>query len=987
MVMAIRLVLTAGDLWRESAEAWLRSVEAWRDPRPTVVLTPQRAQGFYLRGRLVEQGHALLGVRFWTPSDARGFLTGILRIAPRAATLGEQSLLARSCAEKLLRAPDADDEASLRSVAQDPAPFLRAYDLLVGAGWSPVSDGAVYGRRLAADFEAALQTANATTQATLHQLLREAEPKHPAPLARVLVLGFNATHWPLWDLLQAVCRQADDVQVALEQAGEFGASLDDLWIGSWESFAGTDYTFPETEPAPDGPFAALATAYESGEATGAADAEIHFVATAELATQASALVLQALDYLRRPECTRLGLVFAEPDALALRVMERLRALDVPVDDGTGAIQPGLFESRPWQTWLDLQEEPTVRRLIAWLRACEAEGRASGLQASVAASRAANLIDRALGLSMVDQLDFLSRQLEGEGTDSQTVAAFLRKLIILPEEGILAGYLATTRETLRRLGWDDLLALVPENAPPGLEGTAISRRGYLAWLRDIADSRERVRSGNHFYGKVHLLLYGQLAGQRWSHLILTGLNEGVWPRLAEGDAFGSRHELAELNASARLLNRAGALQGAQGEGHESAAPGHGHCLLPLERHDLALRDLCRTLRATSHGLCLAARTQDQGRNLLPSDFFSHAWQIRTGQVLDETLFRDLAAKTQNRCQEHAALFPPALSDPQKIERTKIAFDARRDPATPFGRYQFAFATAPESPIQLSCKEWENALAHPAEVWLARVVGVGPWPEGRLNWNLSLGTWTHRWLSGVVKAEPPADEFTARVRASAQRDGKAIQKRAREAGIDLYPWWQQMWNQVGAVSAALAQVLAPELAGKRALAEIDLPRPLDLALPGATRADFAARGRLDLLLIEPASGAVSPESLDLTGCTAWVIDFKTGVASDLTEKKLQRGQGVQIALYGLALRARGAAGVAMSVLTPGAKLKRQLTEAGLLGMGEPFRTLEAMHRHGVFGQSASEDREHGHAPDYPMTTRTVSREVLQAKWALERGGEGA
>ena len=95
------------------------------------------------------------------------------------------------------------------------------------------------------------------------------------------------------------------------------------------------------------------------------------------------------------------------------------------------------------------------------------------------------------------------------------------------------------------------------------------------MRDVGDSRERRRAGNHFYGKVHLLVYGQLAGQRWTHLIFTGLNEGIWPRLMEGDAFGSRYEVAELNARARLLNRVGTGRGAQGEGHETVAPGRGH----------------------------------------------------------------------------------------------------------------------------------------------------------------------------------------------------------------------------------------------------------------------------------------------------------------------------------------------------------------------------------------------------------------------------
>jgi hypothetical protein len=36
---------------------------------------------------------------------------------------------------------------------------------------------------------------------------------------------------------------------------------------------------------------------------------------------------------------------------------------------------------------------------------------------------------------------------------------------------------------------------------------------------------------------------------------------------------------------------------------------------------------------------------------------------------------------------------------------------------------------------------------------------------------------------------------------------------------------------------------------------------------------------------------------------------------------------------------------------------------------------------------EDRDHGFAPDYPMTTRSIPREVLEAKWEIERGGEGA
>jgi hypothetical protein len=983
--MAIRLVLT-DDAWRDAAGPWLRNIEAWLDPRPTVVLTPNRAQGFYLRGRLVAEGRALLGVRFWTPSDARSFLRGVACPQARAATQDEQSLIARACAEKLLRAKTGDDETTLRSVAQDPSAFLRGYDLLLGAGWRPSRDGAAYGKRLAAQFEATLREAKLLTQSGLHRALRDAVPLPPPPVVRVLMLGFNAAHWPLWDLLQAVCRFAENVEVALDPPGLFGEELDNLWIGSWESFAGTSYDIPESESTEPAPIESLAHSYESGAPTTNPGSEIHFLATSDLGTQVRAVTLQVLDYLRQPRCTRLGIAFPEADALALGVAAQLRELAIPVNDGLGALQPGPFETRPWQTWLDLQEEPTVRRLIAWLRACEAAGRSYGLP-SLSATRAARLIDHALGMSMVDNLDFLARQMETEGGEAPMLADFLHKRIALPDESTPAAYLSATREALRRVDWDDLLALLPEESPAALHDIVISRRSYLAWLREIGDSQERVRpDGNHFYGKVHLLVYSQLAGQAWSHLVLTGLNEGVWPRLFEAGAFGSRYELTELNTRARVLNRSSSRQGAQGEGHETVAPGHGHCLLPIERHDLALRDLCSALRATSEAVCMAARTIEQGRNLLPSDFFSHAWQVKTGRVLDDAMFRELAKKTAKRCREHASLFPPRPAEPQEIEPTRAAYQARHDLKQPFGRYEFSYVTPPAKPIELSCKEWETALAHPSGVWLSEIVGVDAWPEGNLRWKMSLGTWTHRWLNLALKEAGDADGLGARVRAAAERDWKAVQKRAREAALELYPWWAQMWNQAQSISLSLAQGLVPHLTGRKALTEISLPNGIIIALPGAPRADFALRGKLDLILLEPATSAASTPELELAGCNAWVVDFKTGTAAALSESRLAKGQGLQIALYGLALRARGADPVALSILTPATELKSQMTVDKLLAMDQPFRAIDAMHRTGVFGQSPAEDDEHGHAPDYPMTTRSISRDVLEAKWTRARG-EGA
>src|SRR5476651_1923139 len=143
---ATRLYFTASveEQWRAAAGPWLRerAGTAWKNPKPTVVLTPSRAESFYLRSRLVEEGISFLGLRFWTPSDARKFLLREILPEIGSATQAELRLVARACAEKLARQTGADN-ATLTSVVREPGAFLRAYDLLLGAGWDPSCEGAI----------------------------------------------------------------------------------------------------------------------------------------------------------------------------------------------------------------------------------------------------------------------------------------------------------------------------------------------------------------------------------------------------------------------------------------------------------------------------------------------------------------------------------------------------------------------------------------------------------------------------------------------------------------------------------------------------------------------------------------------------------------------------------------------------------------------------------------------------------------------------
>lgn len=933
-----------------------------------------------MRSRLVREGISFLGMRFWTPSDVRTFLLGEISPGVRLATRPELRLLARMSAEKLARN---SAEPTLSSVERDPELFLRAFDLLLAAGWEPSKSGPAYGRELAREMERTLKERKILTQAGLHRLLKRHDFSEPL-MANLLLIGFNAAHWPLWDLLRATVAASKKTTLALLAPRVFAGEIDQLWIGSWEEEAGEPAEFAQSDKAAEmEPFADWTGAYERGASIDARDCDFAFLANPDLEGQVEAVVLKALDYLGRDSCRRLGIVFPEENALALGVAEKLRQLGVPLDDGTGYLEPGLFERRAWPAWLKLQEEPGVERLIEWVRACEAEGLSYGTD--LPARELADLVDRALGETLIDELSFLSRYLEENSKHGSTrkTAELLRTRIQLPESGTFSEFWTLTQKAMQELGWIDYLG--PIEPPEWLRSAnwSFSRRTYIEWLRESADSRQRTRGpgGNHFYGKVHLLIYAQMSGQTWTHLILTGLNEGYWPRVFESGAFGSRHELTELNRQARALNRSGTRQGAQGAGHEAVQADHGYCILPLERHDLALRDLCAAVESTSHSVCFAAMTTEAGRGLLPSDLFAHAYQSKTGRTLDEATFSLLAKATGEWCRKQTELLRAPIdkkSQRPDVSATQIAYQARRDPVQPFGPYEFAFATLPAEPIQLSCKEWEDAWHHPASVWLKKIIGVSAWPEGQLGWSRAVGTWVHRWLNSALnigRERGDVNDLPALLRAAADREAQRI-------GAPLYPWWKHVWGEARAIALGLGEELVPHLRERLFLSEYKIPKDRSIALPGTDRADFELRGKIDLLLIEP-NAAFDPASGNFSSCSCWVIDFKTGSAKNLTPSKLEKGIGLQPMLYALAIRAAGAESIAVSLQTFDTSLKPQVqieqVEAGV----QLFRSLDRLHRAGIFGMRPDLESDYGFAPSYPMATRPVDSGVLETKWALVHG----
>jgi len=246
--------------------------------------------------------------------------------------------------------------------------------------------------------------------------------------------------------------------------------------------------------------------------------------------------------------------------------------------------------------------------------------------------------------------------------------------------------------------------------------------------------------------------------------------------------------------------------------------------------------------------------------------------------------------------------------------------------------------------------------------------------------------HRWLMLALQTcarEKNTENFLRWLREQADTAPVRAGELAARAGTELYPWWNHVHGQARAIALGLGEALAPHLHEHYFLSEFRLPPDVRVSLPGVAESDFSLRGQIDLLLIETGAAPFDPAHGVFDHAPHWVIDFKTGSAKNLTEKKLENGIGLQAVLYALAVRALGSGPVAVSLHTFDAPLKKQVQIDQVLTHTALFQSLDRFSRMGIFGMRADASNEYGFAPGYPMATRGISAEILEAKWALVHG----
>lgn len=1022
MNASLRIAQSPRDAWEGAIRDWFQKTCAvsWKQTLPSLVVVPTRGQAHALKARLLQDAQSNLGLHFITPAGLRDLLIGA---TDRRLPLREHlRLLLAIAAEETLRESAAQesnaDSLAAKAVVRAPDHLLRTLDRLEMAGWNFDALQLPSFQPIVRRFREQLRACDFTLVAKFDREAMAQSAARPPIFGNLLISGFDAAHWSHWFLLRAAVEAAEKAMVVLEYPRENLSSIDACWIGSWEEALG------EAKPISAAVNKTSDSLFSEAEMQGVAvrPANCSFVVGTDASEQAEAVALTCLRFLGDEKCTRVGVIFAGAGSLPRLVASALAKLSIPHNDGFGHPVPGLFESAEWRAWLQLQRGPRINSLIRFLSALRTREK---LFPELTLPRFEHTLRSAHSQILIDDLALLQQFCAADpGEKMQEVASVLSLIQFLPARGSFSEFLDATGNAFARLKWAQhwMEVAACSRRPVGgvaneittdpalptgkrLQGIAnitaeFSRTLFLRWLEEIAStfSAGRDPAGDHPYARVQLLTVAQAQGQEWSHLIFAGWNEGSWPPPEKGE-FAREEEIENFNRGIQQLNRRAAKQGSQGEGHTTVRENQSLYLGPSEHRQIALRQFHTLIESATEGIAIGASLVQESapdRFWNPSELFSQLYQETHRRPLTQATMKELQRATAAWLQSAGTQIKRTPAPPPDVSQTRLAYDARRDPAAASGIYDFALRLPAERIPILSVSEFEALLKSPALVWLKKYLGVEGAEDDTNPWSAATGQWVHHWLANVAGAGadvekkfmriPDGTGIDLRIRAAAEEKYTEIKRLCHSVGKSMPDWWNSGWQNAFCLARVLGAKLATVEDWPWMAAEwtIDGEEPVRVA----ENASLLFRGRIDLLLARHEGSSLETDEL-------WILDYKTGVnkkalvpAREDTEKrksqlhkKLLDGTALQLALYGLAARQLGARSVFLSLLSPAVKpVAPQLSVEQMDAEADIFRELARMQQTGVFGMYGMLRSPWAFTRQYPLATLAVEQEILEQRWEL-------
>lgn len=984
--VALHLGISLSEAWPEVILPWFERVARSRSRSSTIfpaVITPSPSYAQFLRRRLISRGVSLLHVRFFTPTQVRDALRE--HHDSRRVSLPQHlrlllSIAAEECAIDFASDGDNAAVAIASAIAREPQQLLLAIEHLHVAATNSAEVLAGPLAKIAMRFDALVKSCGWLLP-NEEDLLLLKQAAHRERFSDLFVAGFDGAHWPFWNVLRAAVAAAGNATVVLHQPRFEAADLDSTWISSWEEHFGSTGQVA-AEPGEQLPlrFDAVAAARPAAkeQPPAAPPSRVHFLIGRQTSEQARAVVALAIAFLSEPECNQVAIVLPGPGGLARLVASWLERLSIFHNDTIAHQMRGAFDDEEWRAWLELQQRPQLGPLLNFLDHSEVT---LASFAPLSRGKVRDTLERACGDILINSVDVLHeycRRRSEFGTFA-AIANGLRTVRFLQANATLDDFLTDTGAIFRGLKWEQRYAEL-QRLTRGWSGnldSALTREQFLRWLTEIFADSARARDvyGSHPYARVQLLSYDDAASESWSHVILAGLNEGVWPRAESNAPFVSNDEIARLNRRNQRQSRFG-------EGQQCVRDSASLCLSSTDGRAIGLRRILELVESATCAIGVAAdryghSPREQAVN--PSEFFARLFYEAYGRALSQHEIENIHEQTQQWLAGHT-MFDWPTAEATEIEQTITAYRARRADNT-FGPFEFAFQAESPPPRQpsMSASDLGNALKRPALVWMKVFLGVAAndWTGG--SWNLATGQWVHRWLA-TIGAEPgenkfvnrpPFDETVTRVLTAADLFQSEIVSILDSNGRSLPDWWRSGWRNARHVAAGLARQIGG-LSGWPALAtewKLNQSQPILLG----DEHELRVRGRIDVILARPNRR----EGL-------WIVDYKTGEAKPLHAKaaelraQLAGGDGIQICIYALALR-QSADLIWASVLPSDVNLEPNVDLNSIMQQQPIWEELTRMQKTGIFGMLGELRSEFSFTGTYPLATLAVDRHLLAQKWS--------
>jgi hypothetical protein len=966
------------EAWDDAIAPWFERVVpgAWKHPLPSLVVVPTRGHVNDLKMRLITKGSSHLGLQFATPASLRALLARDDAAPP--AEREHLRLLLAIAASEIENRPNDSEALAAKAVARAPALLLRALDRLETAGWKFQELGLSSFAPVVQRFNELLKKCGLVLPGEADRKRLQERARDRPEFSHVLITGFDGAHWAEWFLLRSAVALAENATIVLEEPRQNFSDVDLCWIGSWEEVCG------EARRSPRATTSLGDSLFSEMEMRGGVETakRFDFLIGTNFSEQAEAITRQCVRYLADEKCTRLGVIFPGGGALPRLVATSLERLEISHNDGLAHIVPGIFESAEWQAWIELQRAP---RLNSFLRFLNALPDPAVVSPQISRQVFEKILRDCYKEVLLDDLKLL-QEFCATRVDRkfQSAAEALRALPFLPPRATLAQFLEQTHAALAHLNWKQHaleLVNVARDWSQRLDAK-FSRALFLRWLEETAATAESARSaaGDHPYARVQLLTVARAQNQEWSHLILAGWNEGAWPP-PTGAEFARPEEIRSFNRSVQQLNKRAARQGSQGEGHTSVRENHSLYLGPGEQRAIASRRFDALLESVSEGMTLAASLVHEdapGRFWNPSECFTELYLKTRREPLTQTTLKNLRRAT--------ALLPKPAGVARDVQQTLIAFNTRRDPSKPAGEYDFALRPNESyRPVPtLSVSDLERMVSSPAIIWMKRYLGVEA-PEDVANpWAATTGKWVHHWLANIIEARdrrifaafPSLKEIDNRIRLAADERCAELRHLCDLLGKVVPDWWNSGWLNARYLARHLGAKIGGAKGWKWMATELSVGR--EGAVKIADGVELELHGQIDLVLAQN-------DAASFAGQKIWIVDYKTGStrelkASDLHDN-LVRGTTLQLGLYALAMRERGAAEVSVSIISLAVKnVASQLSVADLAPHTDVFADLAQMQRTGVFGMKGDIRPAFGNSAPYPSATLQIDNDILEDKWAL-------